>query len=82
METDENAEVRIPIGEALPGISIHELEDPAEWVFVLARTVADDGDKGWAYRTSGAPNREELLGALVVQVEVLKREICSEWESE
>ena len=71
---------RIPIQEALPGITIHSLDEPADFVFVLARSTDADGRTGWAFRTSAAPNREELLGALVVQVAILRTELAEDWE--
>lgn len=79
MDADAYNEPRTPIGDALPGMEIHALKDPADFVFVLARTKDADGS-GWCYRRSAAPNREELLGALMIQAEILKREIAAEWE--
>ncbi|WP_157018135.1 hypothetical protein [Cryptosporangium arvum] len=34
------------------------------------------------YRTSRPPNREELLGALAVQVALLRRELLDDWSDE
>ena len=58
---------RRPIGELLPGLGIHPLEEgdvPVE-AFVLVKTRDSSGVTGWGYRTTAPPNKEELLGALV-----------------
>ena len=38
--------------------------------FVLLKVLDADGDTAWSYRTTNRLNREELLGALTVQVDV------------
>jgi hypothetical protein len=38
--------------------------------FVLLKVLDADGDTGWSYRTTNRLNREEMLGALTVQVDV------------
>jgi len=70
----------VSIVEVLPGIALHPLDESAqpEFVFALIR-YRDQQGTGWVYRTSSAPNREELLGALVTQVELLKRELANDW---
>ena len=47
-----------------------------------AKPTDEDGDPPWAYRTTNRLNREELLGALVVQVDVLRKELRDEWDDE
>ncbi len=79
--TDEE---RIPISDALPGFKLHPLEDgwtPLE-AFVLVKCLDDDGDHAWSFRTTNPLNLEELLGALTVQVEILKRKLASSWDDE
>ncbi len=75
---------RIPVEQVLPGMSLHPLEP--EWTpveaFVLIKCLDDEGGASWVYRTTAAPNREELLGALVVHTELLRRELVREWEDE
>jgi len=74
----------VPIADALSGLEIHPLEPgwtPLE-AFVLVKCLDEDGDPTWAYRTSHRLNREELLGALVVQVDVLRKELRDEWDDE
>jgi hypothetical protein len=41
-----------------------------------------DGDITWSFRhtESSSPNREELLGALSVQIELLKNWLVEEWD--
>ena len=48
--------------------------------FVLVKCLDEDGDVAWSFRTSEPFNLEELLGALVVQAETLKRKLARQWE--
>lgn len=77
-------EERIPVDQVLPGVALHPL--PEGWTpveaFVLIKCLDDDGDSSWVYRTSARPNREELLGALVVHTDLLRKELLEEWEGE
>ncbi|MBB4765611.1 hypothetical protein ACFQFC_15465 [Amorphoplanes digitatis] len=77
-------DVRIPIGEALPGFALHPLE--AGWTpleaFVLIKCLDEDGGHSWSFRTTNPLNLEELLGALTVQVEVLRQKLVSQWDDE
>ena len=72
-------------GPARDGVS-HEKGLPEKWspieAFVLVKCINDEGNASWVYRTTSDPNREELLGVLVVHTELLRREIVSEWEDE
>jgi hypothetical protein len=74
-------EGRRPIAEVLGPLELHPLD--AGWTaleaFVLVKVLDEDGDPSWAYRTTHKLNREELLGALVVQVDILRRELAEEW---
>ena len=36
----------------------------------------------WTYRATDGINDEELLGALVMAIELLKRDMLSDWEDE
>jgi hypothetical protein len=77
-ETDD----RKPIAEVLSGLELHPLEpgwNPLE-AFVLMKCLDDDGEVGWNYRTTHCLNREELLGALTVHVDLLRKELLDEWE--
>lgn len=74
-------DVRRPVESVLPGLTVHGLEEGYSWEFayVLLRLRDPDGDIAWSYRTSSPPNREELLGALQVQVDLLRKELLEEW---
>jgi hypothetical protein len=75
---------RIPVEQVLPGMSLHPLQPgwtPVE-AFVLVKCFDEEGGASWVYRTTAVPNREELLGALVVHTELLRRELVREWEAE
>jgi hypothetical protein len=78
----EHQQERVPIGQVLDGLEIHPLDDgeKALEAFVLVKIEAADGEISWSYRTTRAPNREELLGALVIQVELLRRELLADWD--
>ena len=74
---------RIPIHDVLPNVSLSRLDDDtvADFVFVLVKTVAHDGHSSWAFRTSREVDiPEELLGALEVQAELVKRSLLAQWE--
>jgi hypothetical protein len=75
-------EERVPLSEALAGLEVHPLEpgDTAIEAFVLVKVLNSEGHSTWAYRTTNRLNREELLGALIVQVAVLKKELRDEWD--
>jgi hypothetical protein len=80
MGTDE----RRPVGEVLPGFTLHPLDEgsiPLQ-AFALIKMIDEDGETGWAFRTSEAMNLEELLGALTVQVDLLRRKLSRLWEDE
>ncbi len=68
----------------LPGLEVHPL--PANWTpieaFVLIKCLDEDGDSSWSYCTTHRLNREELLGVLMVHVDVLRKELVAEWEDD
>ena len=74
-------EARIPVAEVLAGMALHPLQDgwtPVE-AFVVIKCLDAQGKSTWVYRTTSAPNREELLGALRVQAALLERELVDEY---
>jgi hypothetical protein len=75
---------QVPIGTALPDLKIHSL--PPDWTpaqaFLLIKCKDESGDDTWVYRTSHQFNLEELLGALTIHIELLKKDILEEWRSE
>jgi hypothetical protein len=77
-------EKRRPIEEVLPGQSIHPLPDgwtPLE-AFVLVKCMDEGGDSSWNFRTTNPLNLQELLGALTVQVELVKQKLVDAWADE
>jgi len=62
-------------------MALHPL--PEGWTpveaLVLIKCLDDEGVSTWSYRTTARPNREELLGALVVHTDVLRKELLAEW---
>lgn len=75
---------RVPIDQALAGLEVHPLEDgeTAIEALVLVKTLDAQGETGWSYRTTNGLDREELLGALTVQVAVLTKELRDEWDDD
>jgi len=75
---------RIPIEQVLPGHRLHPLDEG--WTplasFNLVKCLDEDGDVAWSFRTSEQFNLEELLGALVVQAETLKRKLARQWDDD
>jgi hypothetical protein len=83
-EDQDEADGRLPIAEVLPGMAIHPLEDgwtPLE-AFVLVKSLDEHGQSSWSYRTTHRPNREELLGALIVQTDLIRSELGAQWDNE
>ena len=79
-----NGQPRVPVTEVLRGLEVHPLEpgETALEAFVLIRVLDAQGDTSWSYRTTNRLNREELLGALIVQVDVLRKELRDEWDDD
>jgi len=75
---------RKPIEAVLPGMTLHPLD--AGWTpieaLVLVKCLDEDGDPTWAFRTSNPLNLEELLGALTVHTELLRRRLVRRWDSD
>jgi hypothetical protein len=75
---------RIPVGEALPGLSVHSLPDG--WTplsaIVLVKCLDEDGHSSWAFRTTDGLNDEELLGALTIRTDLLRQELSAAFSTE
>ena len=72
---------RIPIAEALPGFKLDPLAEgwtPLQ-AFVLVKALDAEGESRWCFRTSEKLNLEELLGALTVQVDILRDKLMDLW---
>lgn len=72
---------RLSLGDFAGDLTIEPLDegDRVAWAFVLMKTEAADGNVSWSFRTTAPPNLEELLGALQVQVDLLRRRLLEEW---
>lgn len=68
--------------EVLRGLEVHPLEpgETAIEAFVLIKVLDSRGDITWSYRMTNRLSREELLGALIVQVDILRKELRDEWD--
>jgi hypothetical protein len=77
-------EPKFPIETVLPGQQLHPLDEGWTPVatFALIKCRDEDGDDAWVFRTSGPFNLEELLGALTIQTELLRRKLLAQWDDE
>ncbi|MGH9077671.1 MAG: hypothetical protein ACRDY0_09515 [Acidimicrobiales bacterium] len=82
-EAEPPADDRRPVGEVLADLAIDPLAEGASAVeaFVLIKVRYEDGEDSWCYRTTREPNREELLGALTVQIDLLRKELLDDWST-
>ena len=75
---------QLPIGEVLRGLTVTPL--PESWspleVLCMVKCLGDDGSPKWALRMTGGINEEELLGALTIEVDLLKRDMLNNWNDE
>jgi hypothetical protein len=80
----EDGERRRPVADVLVGLEVHPL--PPGWTaieaLVLVKCLDEDGEPTWCYRTTHRLNREELLGALIVHTDVLRKELRDGWVEE
>lgn len=71
----------LPIADVLPGVEVSALPDgwtPLEAAF-LVKCLGEDGSPKWALRMTNGINEEELLGALVIHTELLKKDMLDDW---
>ena len=74
---------RVSFGEILEGMTADPLDPGAKptFAFVLVKFKIDGEDgESWGFRTSGPPNREELLGALSIQTALVRKGLLDEWD--
>jgi hypothetical protein len=74
-----------PIGRVLgDGFSIAPL--PPGWTalegVVLVKCLDVDGEPSWAFRHTGGINHEETIGALTVQLDLMRDEITDLFRSD
>jgi hypothetical protein len=83
-DVESDTDEKVSLSSVLEDARIHPLEsgDRALDAFLLLKVVDSEGDVGWCYRTTSPPNRQELLGAMMIQVDILRKELADEWTSE
>jgi hypothetical protein len=79
-----DATERESIAEVLNGLHIHPL--PSGWTalegIVLVKCLDEEGNSTWAFRTTAGLNDEELLGALVVRTDLLRRDLLEAYRND
>lgn len=79
---DDDEEEPIAIGEALAGLKVVPL--PEGWTglaaIVLVKCLDDEGHSSWSFRVTDGLNEEELLGALTVRTDMLRRDLLESYE--
>lgn len=80
--TNPNAVGRLPIGDALPDVTIIPLPegDEALAVYALIKTRDAEGVEGWSIRTPEPMNDEEFLGILTSTSDWLRRRLLNDWD--
>lgn len=48
----------------------------------MVKCLGEDGRPKWALRMTDGVNDEELLGALVIHVDLLRRDMLNDWKDE
>jgi hypothetical protein len=74
-------EPQIPVGDVLRGVTVTALPDgwtPLE-ALCMIKCLDEDGKPKWAMRLSEGINEEELLGAMVIHTDLLKRDMLDDW---
>lgn len=72
---------RVSLSELFPHATVTPLGEgeAVENAFLLLQCTDSEGERTWSYRTTGQFNLEELLGALTVQVELVRQELLRAW---
>lgn len=74
----------MPLDQMLPGVTMVPLPEghEVETVYLLMKIRSTTGgdDYGWSWRSPEVVNQEELLGALVSQTDLLRRQMLDAWE--
>lgn len=80
--TEPNELGHLPIGDVFPGTYLLPMPDGCvvETLIVFSKARFEDGSTAWSWRSPGITNHEELLGALIMQVEMLKENLLENWE--
>lgn len=75
--------MRRPIGEALAGLELEELEQglvPLE-ALVLVKVIDEDGDPCWAVRTTDGLTDAEAMGALLGELDRRRAHYLASFET-
>jgi hypothetical protein len=75
---------REPVEQVLAGLQLHPLPEgwaPLEGI-VLVKCLDQEGHPSWAFRTTAGLNDEELLGALTVRMDLLRKELLEAFSAE
>ena len=75
---------RFPIEEALRGLSLFPVPDgwtPLEAI-ALVKCMDEDGRPTWAFRMTEGLSEEELLGALTVRTDLLRRDLLRSYDGD
>jgi hypothetical protein len=81
LEDEHSDGERVAISDELAGLNLFPIEGRVSFAFLLVKSIGEDGEPPhWSYRTTSAPNREELLGALMVQQERYLTLALQQWE--
>ncbi|MCO1580893.1 MULTISPECIES: hypothetical protein [unclassified Crossiella] len=83
-ERSEREDTRQSVGQVLRGLELFPLPDgwtPIEALAVV-KCLDASGTPTWCTRRTAGINDEELLGTMVLQSELLKRDILSDWEDD
>ncbi|GAA4672792.1 hypothetical protein [Streptomyces youssoufiensis] len=75
---------RVPLPHVLPGMGIHAL--PEGWdalsAFVVIKCRDEEGDVAWSFRTTEEIDPYELLGALTVQTDLVRKRMVANWSTD
>lgn len=76
-----DTEARQRLEEVLPGATILPLAEgeTVEKAFLLLHCRDSDGDGTWSFRTTSPFDLEQLLGALTIQVDLVRRQLLDAW---
>ncbi len=71
-----------PVGDIIRGLTIDEL--PEDWTpleaIIIVQCLDKDGTSQWAWRSTGTLSSRELIGALVVQLDIARQQAVEEFE--
>ena len=80
----DHTDHEVPVAEVMHGLRVHRL--PRGWMpvagIVLVKCLDEDGDPRWALRQTDLLNEEELLGALMVRTDLLRRDLVGDYRPE